>query len=99
MLLQIAANATLSLFFALYVAKTKPFFEMRDNYINLLNEWCYYMVSVCYFCFTDFNPNPEVKVYCGWYIVVVAISNLLCPNCYVMVQKLWPEIKESWAKK
>ena len=57
-----------------------------------MNELTYYVVSVLYLCFTNFNPNPEVKVYCGWFVVLVALANLVWPNGKIMVDELWPEI-------
>ena len=74
----------LSLLFALYLAKYQPFMDRYTNKINILNEFCYYMISLCYFCFTDFNPNPAVKVYCGWFVILVGIGNLIWPNGYIM---------------
>ena len=61
-LFQIVLNIILSLFFAFYLAYAQPFVSSFDNKIQLLNEVTYYSVSVLYLCFTDFNPNPSVKI-------------------------------------
>ena len=84
-LLQIGLNMIISFMFALYLAKVQPFVDPMTNKVNLLNEYCYYMISMCYFIFTDYNPNPVVKVYCGWFVVLVGILNLIWPNGYIMV--------------
>ena len=57
------------------------------------------MVSLLYFCFTDFNTNPEIKVTCGWVVLVILLSNLIYPNGYVMVTGMWPEIKQKFTFK
>lgn len=53
------------------------------------------MVSVLYLCFTDFNPEPQVKIWCGWFLVLVAIGNLVWPNGTMMVQGLYPDIRDA----
>ena len=69
-----------------------------ENKMQLLNELCYYVVSVLYLCFTDFNPNPEVKIYCGWFVVVVMLGNLIWPNFTMMWRGIWPDIKGIFVK-
>jgi uncharacterized protein YbjQ (UPF0145 family) len=54
--------------------------------MQALNEINFLTVSVLYFCFTDFNPDPLVKVYCGWVLILVVISNLIYPNFTSMVR-------------
>ena len=97
--LQIATNALLSIGFAVYLAVYQPFLTPYENKLAILNEFNYYVVSLLYFCFTDFNPNPEVKNVCGWVVVLVAIANLLYPNLYLMVEGLIPELRSKCMKK
>ena len=53
------------------------------------------MVSVLYLCFTDFNPNPEVKIYCGWFMVLICLGNLVWPNGTMMFGAVIPEIRDA----
>jgi hypothetical protein len=98
-LLQIFVNCLLSLLFALFLAYFQPFIDKSSNRINLVNEICFYSVSLLYFCFTDFNPEPEVKVNCGWFVMIILIANLIWPNAYTMATGIWPEIKAKCARK
>jgi hypothetical protein len=84
-LFQVMANVLLSLSFALYIAHMQPFIEQSTNRIQLFNEVTYYVVSLLYLTFTDFNPNAEIKLYTGWLVVLVAILNLLYPNLTTML--------------
>ena len=53
-LLQLAMNLLLSLFFCLYIAHVKPYIDPMQNKLQVLNEMSYYLVSLLYICFTDF---------------------------------------------
>ena len=61
-LFQVMANLLLSFLFAFYIAHFKPFIERSTNHIQFLNEVTFYVVSVIYLMFTDFNPDPEIKI-------------------------------------
>ena len=63
-----------------------------------MNEVCFLCVSVLYFCFTDFNPDPQMKVYCGWVLILVVISNLIWPNLTFMLRGVSPDMMKLWKK-
>lgn len=85
MLFQLGLNLILSWVFCLYIAHMQPWVDPSQNKVQLLNEFCYYMVSLLYVCFTDFNDNPEIKIYVGWVVVLVAVCNLVWPNLITML--------------
>jgi hypothetical protein len=61
--------------------------------MQVLNEFCFYVISLFYILFTDINPVAENKLMIGWFIVAIAIMNLIWPNGYTMVSSIWPDIK------
>ena len=67
--------------------------------MQTVNEICYLVVSVLYFCFTDFNKDPLIKLYCGWVLILVVIANLIWPNLTVMLRGIWPEVKAYFSSK
>ena len=81
----------LSLFFCAYLCHFRPFIEPEENRMQILNEVCYLCVSVLYFCFTDFNPDPEIKIHCGWVVILIVISNLIWPNLTFMLRGVSPD--------
>lgn len=91
-LFQIMLNLILSFMFATYLAAHRPFVDPDLNRMQLLNEITYYVVSCLYICFTDFNPNPVIKVNCGWIVILIAILNLICPNFTYLLSGIWPDI-------
>lgn len=95
-LLQIVLNLALSLWFALYLASIAPYVDTSENLIAVNNELAYYIVSLMYLCFTDFNESAEVKIFTGWFVIMVLILNLLWPNGYLMVKGMMPSIIRWW---
>ena len=89
------ANIVLSFSFAFYLAHMQPFIEKQTNRIQFFNEVTYYVVSLLYLTFTDFNPDPEIKIVTGWFVVVVAILNLIFPNLTTMLEGVIPDIKDA----
>ena len=67
--------------------------------MQLLKEINYYLVSIFYLSFTDFNPNAEAKLLIGWVIVLLCITNLVWPNGYVMFRDIIPELLKNCRKK
>jgi hypothetical protein len=97
-LLQIASNMLLSLVFVWYLLHMRPFYNPWENMMQALNETTFLMVSICYFCFTDFNPDPLIKVYCGWFLIIIVIANLIWPNFTYMIKGIGPDIINSCKK-
>jgi hypothetical protein len=91
-LFQVICNMLLSFLFAVYLIHMRPFLAPEENKIQILNETCFLMVSILYFCFTDFNPDPLVKVYCGWVLILIVIVNLIYPNFWTMINDIGPSI-------
>lgn len=84
MLFQVMSNYILSMAFTVYLFSIHPFFDNWENNLQLINEISFVLISLIYICFTDFNPNPEIKVNCGWLIIVICILNLIWPNFYYL---------------
>ena len=61
-LFQIVCNTLLSLLFCAYLCHYKPFVKQEDNRMQLLNEVSFHCLSVLYFCFTDYNSDPQIKI-------------------------------------
>jgi len=85
--------------FTVYMIHHQPFLDPVENRMQVLNETCFLMVSELYFCFTDFNPDPRVKVYCGWVLILMVILNLIYPNFTHMSSGIWPDIRNIFSKK
>lgn len=88
-------NAILSLLFACYLLEFRPFINVTLHRINVWNEVCYYVASMIYLTFTDFNPNAENKVFMGWLFILLVLFNLTYPNGFYMLKGMWPGIKEA----
>lgn len=67
--------------------------------MQIINEICFLSVSVLYFSFTDFNPDPQIKVNCGWVMLLIVISNLIWPNLTFMLRGVFPDIIKACKKK
>jgi hypothetical protein len=91
-MLQLASNVVLSLLFIVYLLLWHPFYNPEENRMQVLNELTYYIVSMLYLCFTDFIKNPLLKVYVGWVVILVVISNLIYPNFSHMMRGISPDI-------
>ena len=94
-IMQTYSNILLSFAFLLYLVVFKPFLDKTEQMINMFNEITYYIVACFFLCFTNYNPDAEVKVQLGWLVVLICISNLLYPNGYIMVKGIWPDIKKA----
>lgn len=92
-MLQVFCNIYLSLLFLMYLAAFQPFIERETQLVNFFNEFCYYISSVLYLTFTDYNPDAFAKVFMGWILIVVVLGNLCFPNGYYMIRGMWPDIK------
>lgn len=63
--------------------------------MEILNEITFYMVSLIYLTFTDFNPDAFAKVLMGWILITLVIANLIWPNGSTMVAGIWPDIRDN----
>jgi hypothetical protein len=97
--IQVMINAHMSFLFVVYLVAVKPMSNKTDFFYQVLNEYCFYIVSLLYLCFTDLNPNAANKVFVGWLVIVICICNLIWPNGYIMVSGIWPDIKGICSKK
>lgn len=95
---QVMCNVMLSFFFLLYLAVFQPFISRQAFVINMVNEFSFYLTSLIYITFTDFNPNAYAKVLMGWILIVILLVNLIFPNGYNMVKGIWPDIKALFEK-
>lgn len=95
---QLYVNILLSFTFLLYLAHFKPFIDKRQGMINFWNEFTYYIVSMIYLTFTDYNKDAMLKLIMGWVVIIIVIINLIYPNGYVMVSEMWPDIRSLCSK-
>jgi hypothetical protein len=82
----------LSLLFTVYLINWHPFYIPEENRMQVFNEICYYVVSMLYLCFTDVIKDPLFKVYIGWVVILIVISNLIYPNFLYMVGGISPDL-------
>jgi hypothetical protein len=92
--LQVIANVNSSFWFTLYLVRFRPFLDESMNNLQIINEGAFVVVSYHQLCFTDYVQSAAGKSMMGWSMVLVALSNLIWPNGYLVVSAMIPEVRE-----
>jgi len=92
-------NLVLALGFTCYLIHFKPFLDRDYNTLQVINEISYLITSFHLIAFTDYNSDVDMKILAGWSMIFFSIANLVWPNLVILVQGMYPEIKESCKKK
>jgi hypothetical protein len=83
----------------LYLIQFKPYIDKDVNFLQILNEGIYLLISYNLFAFTDFNQDVSSKSIFGWVMVFLSIFNFCYPNLYLVLTTLWPDIKRAFFTK
>ena len=101
--LQVFFNLLLSFLFLAYLLVMKPYECPYTQKLEVINELTYTVISYHLICFTDFNPDPEAKLFFGYTLIGCSILNMLFPNLYLVLGDILPvlyeEIKNWWQSK
>jgi hypothetical protein len=55
------------------LARIRPYESLWDHFIELFNEQCVLICSLCYFAMTDAQPSYTLKLQAGWVLVGVTL--------------------------
>ena len=83
-MLQICLTALISHFVLIWHVMVWPMESKRHNILYLINEYLY--MGCCFFtlAFSEYNPDPETRLKCGW-IYLLFIALIVIANFVVMI--------------
>ena len=74
-----------------YLIRIKPFENPEFNYLEILNEYTFSILTIFMLIFSDYNNDPYAKYNYGWVFISILILNLGI-NFYGMLHKIIKDI-------